>query len=154
MRDFNEADRKKKKGRIQLPENPDNLSAEAQARLEAAVKGAVKEGYVPCPSGWRVAKEQEVSRLAVGATIDRLGIRVSDCQLGCFAVSKTDHLGSVPEPPDAELVSRVEALHTAGELTCANVFALAAECKAKPRSVADAANARGYKLRQCQLGCF
>ena len=154
MRDFNDADRKKKKGRIQLPENPDNLSAEAQARLEAAVKGAVKDGYVPCPSGWRVAKEQGVSRLAVGVAIDRLGIRVSDCQLGCFAVSKTDHLGAVPEPADEELARRVEDLHERGELTCSNVFALAAERKAKPRSVADAANARGHKLRQCQLGCF
>ena len=154
MREFNQADRKKKKGRIQLPENPDNLSADAQARLEAAVKGAVKDGYVPCPSGWRVAREQGVSRLAVGVTIDRLGIRVSDCQLGCFAVSKTDHLGSVPEPADEELARRVETLHARDELTCSNVFALAAERKAKPRSVADAANARGYKLRQCQLGCF
>jgi hypothetical protein len=154
MREFNEADRKKKKGRIQLPENPDNLSAEAQAKLETAVKGAVKDGYVPCPSGWGVAREQGVSRLAVGATIDRLGIRVSDCQLGCFAVSKTDHLGSVPEPTDADLVRRVEDLHETGELTCANVFALAAERQTRPRSVADAANARGYKLRRCQLGCF
>jgi len=101
-----------------------------------------------------VATKQGVSRLAVGATIDRLGIRVSDCQLGCFAVSKTDRLGSAPEPADEELARRVEALHAKGELTCANVFALAAERKAKPRSVADAANARGYKLRQCQLGCF
>ncbi len=154
MRDFNEADRKKKKGRIQLPENPDNLSAEAQARLEVAVKATLKDGYVACPAAWRVAKDQAVSRLAVGVTIDRLGIRVADCQLGCFAVSKTDHLGSVPEPADADLVCRVEDLHERGELTCANVFALAAERKAKPRAVADAANARGYKLRQCQLGCF
>ncbi|MBE0617268.1 MAG: hypothetical protein IH608_05000, partial [Proteobacteria bacterium] len=95
MRDFNDADRKKKKGRIQLPENPDNLSAEALSRLEAAVRAAVRDGCVACPAGWRVAKEQGVSCLAVGVTIDRLGIRVADCQLGCFAVSKTDHLGSV-----------------------------------------------------------
>ncbi len=154
MREFNEADRKKKKGRIQLPENPDNLSANALSGLEAAVKEARKEGYVACPTAWRLAKDQGVSRLAVGVMIDRLGIRVADCQLGCFAVSKTDHLGSAPESADEEVARRVEALHAKNELTCSNIFALAAEREAKPRSVADAANARGYKLRQCQLGCF
>lgn len=47
MRDFNDADRQKKKGRINLPENPDNLSQEALQDLETAVRGAARDGYVP-----------------------------------------------------------------------------------------------------------
>ena len=154
MRDFNDADRKKKNGRIELPDNPSDLSGEALSQLENAVKAAVKNGYVACPSGWKIAKEADVSRLDVGAMIDKLGIRVTDCQLGCFSVSKTPHTGPATEPIDAELARRVEVLHETGELTCPNIFSLAREQNVKPRSVADAANARGYKLRQCQLGCF
>lgn len=154
MRDFNDADRKKKAGRIQLPENPGNLSEEALARLAGAVRGAGKDGGVPCPSAWRVAKDEGVSRLDVGVMIDRLGLRVTNCQLGCFKVEKTSHLGSPTEPFTEETARRVEALNERGELTCARVFELAQELKVKPMSVADAANARGYKLGKCQLGCF
>jgi hypothetical protein len=154
MRAFTDADRQKKKRRIELPENPGNLDPEALSRLEAAVRAKAKEGLVPCPTAWGIAREQGVSRLDVGVRIDKLGFRVSDCQLGCFQVGKTSRLGTAPEPADPELARRVEALYQRGELTCANIFALAGELGVAPRAVADAANARGHKLRQCQLGCF
>ncbi len=154
MRDFGDADRKKKKARIQLPENPGNLSEEALARLETAVRAAAEGGYVPCPVGWRIAKDLGVSRLDVGAMVDRLGIRITDCQLGCFKVGKTPP-GSEPAGPVSDEVARgIEALHGRGELTCSNVFALARDLGVRPLSVAQAANARGYKIRRCQLGCF
>ena len=154
MRDFNDADRTKKSRRIELPENPGNLSEEALSLLEQAVKGAVKEGYLACPAGWRVARDRGVSRLDVGAMMDRLGIRVTDCQLGCFTVSKTAYTGAPAAPLSAEVVRRVEALGAKDELTCASAFALAGELGIAPLSIADAANALGYKIRQCQLGCF
>ncbi len=154
MRAFNDADRKKKRRRIRLPENPGNLSAEELARLETAVKAAMKDGSVACPSGWRVATDLGVSRLDVGAMIDRLGIRVTDCQLGCFKVGKTPFSGEVAEPFGEEVSRGVDALNEKDGLTCSAVFALARDLGAKPRAVSEAANARGYKIRQCQLGCF
>jgi len=154
MREFNDADRKKKKGRIKLPDNPGNLPAAELATLEDAVKDAVKDGYVACPSGWRIARDAGVSRLDVGAAIDRLGIRVTDCQLGCFKVAKTPYAGDATEPAGEDVARRVEALRETDGLTCAKVFELAQELKVKPLSIADAASARGYKIRACQLGCF
>jgi hypothetical protein len=154
MRDFSDADRKKKSGRIQLPENPGKLSDEALVRVEEAVKAAVRDGYLPCPSGWKVAHDLGVSRLDVGAAVDRLGIRVSDCRLGCFKVGKTPFTGEEAVPFSDEVASRVEKLQAEGELTCAKVFDLVSELKTTPAAVAAAANVRGYKIRQCQLGCF
>jgi hypothetical protein len=154
MRDFNDADRKKKNLRIRLPDNPGKLSGEVLSRLEDAVKAVGKEGHIACPAGWKLAKNVGVSRLDVGAMIDKLGLRVTDCQLGCFKESKTPHAGSVTEPVGEEVARCVEALQEEGELTCPNVFALAGELNVKPLSVVGAANVRGYKLRQCQLGCF
>ncbi|GAB4286669.1 MAG: hypothetical protein Kow0092_40080 [Deferrisomatales bacterium] len=154
MRDFNDADRTKKKRRIQLPENPGNLSEEALGRLEGAVRAAAREGYLACPAGWKIAADQGVSRLDVGAMMDRLGLRVTDCQLGFFQVDKTPYAGEGREPAGEELARRVAELDERGELTCSSVFALARELGVKPRTVADAANAGGHKIRQCQLGCF
>jgi hypothetical protein len=154
MRDFSDADRTKKSRRIRLPDNPGNLAEEALSRLEKAVMAAVKDGCVACPAGWKVARDAEVSRLDVGAMIDRLGIRVADCQLGCFKVSKTPYDGTETESCGEEVIRRVAALGARGELTCASAFALAGELNVKPMSVADAANALGFKVRQCQLGCF
>lgn len=154
MRDFGDADRNKKSGRITLPDNPGNLPEEALSQLERAVKAAVRDGYVSCPAGWKIARNAGVSRLDVGAMIDRLGIRVTECQLGCFKVEKTAFTGQATEPFSEELARRVEALGENGELTCAGAFDLAHELKVKPMAVADAANVRGYKIRKCQLGCF
>jgi hypothetical protein len=154
MREFNDADRKKKSRRIRLPDNPGKLYGEALARLESAVKAAVRDGYVPCPSGWKIAKDAGVSRLDVGAMLDRLGIRVTECQLGCFKVSKTPYTGSATEPFGEVVAQRVEELRERGKLTCPNLFALAGELGIEPRSAAEAANVRGYKIGKCQLGCF
>lgn len=154
MREFTDADRTKKRGRIQVPENPGNLPAEALARLEEAVRAAVKDGYVACPSAWGVAADLGVSRLDVGAMIDKLGIRVANCQLGCFKVDKTARGAAEAGPFDDEVARRVAALAERGELTCPNVFALARELGVKPLAVADAANVGGFKLGGCQLGCF
>jgi hypothetical protein len=154
MRDFNEADRKKKSSRINLPENPGNLSAEDLCELENTVKAAVEDGYLPCPAGWRIAVDAGVSRLDVGAIIDKLGVRITACQLGCFTVEKTPSAGSLTEPLREDVARRVEALHEKGELTCSSVFALARERNVALMSVANAANLGGYKIRRCQLGCF
>jgi len=154
MRDFNDTDRKKKGGRIKLPDNPGNLPEEALSQLENAVKAAVKDGYLTCQSGWRVARDAGVSRLDVGAMIDKLGIRVTGCQIGFFQVAKTPSAGLAAGALNEEIVRCVEALGEKNDLTCTSVFALAGELNVTPMTVADAANARGYKIRQCQLGCF
>ncbi|MBN2438038.1 MAG: hypothetical protein JXL20_05490 [Deltaproteobacteria bacterium] len=154
MRDFNDADRMKKSRRIRLPDNPGNLTREILSRLQDAVKAAGKDGHIACHAGWKLAKETGIPRLDVGVMIDKLGLRVTDCQLGCFKVDKTPYTGSATGSIGEEIASRVLALHDKGELTCYNAFALARELNVKPMSIADAANVQGYKFRQCQLGCF
>lgn len=154
MRNFDDADRQKKSGRTQLPENPANLSEEILAQLESSVRASLRDGYVPCPAAWKIAKDAGVPRRAVGAVTDRLGVRVTDCQLGCFKVDKTPFEGSGNVNVDENIARRVETLQENSELTCANVFELARELNVKPMTVADVINVRGYKIRQCQLGCF
>jgi len=131
MRYFDEADQKKKNARIQIQENPGNLSKGVISQLEDTVKSSLKEGYLPCAVAWKIAKEANVPKIAVGEITDRLGIRITNCQIGCFKVNKTIH-----------------------DNTCTNVFDLARQFKLKPIDVANEVNIRDFKIHDCQLGCF
>ncbi len=154
MRSFGEADRKKKKTRIQLQENPGKLSNEVLSQLKDTVKASLKDGYLPCAVAFKIAKEAQVPKLAVGEMTDRLGIRVTNCQLGCFKIDKTIHDNPAQEDLDAGIASKLNALRENNELTCANVFGLAQQLKSTPMAIADAANLLDLKIHNCQLGCF
>lgn len=153
-RDFNEQDKEKKRARIQLPENPANLPEETLEELEAAVIAALREGYLPCPVAWRIAKDFNIPRIAVGAVMDKRGVRVTDCQIGFFRVDKTPYTGNAPEQPSAELAAGLRELDASNRMTCSSVFELARQVKTTPLKVAEAANILGLKIRSCQLGCF
>ena len=154
MRSFGEADRKKKKTRIQLQENPGKLSNEVLSQLEDTVKVSLKDGYLPCAVAFKIAKEAQVPKVAVGEMTDRLGIRITNCQIGCFKVDKTIHDNSAHEDLDDRIISKLKALEENNELTCAKVFDLAQQLQSTPVAIADAANLRNLKIRNCQLGCF
>lgn len=154
MRDFNQADRKKKTSRIQVRENPANLSKEKLSELESKVKESLKEGYLACPVAWKIAKDEGVPKIAVGEIADRLGIRVTDCQLGCFKVEKMVYDNPDHKPIDSKIVTELEKLIERNELTCPKVFELARKYKVKPLDIANEVSARGLKFLECQLGCF
>ena len=154
MRSFSEADRKKKKTRIQLQENPGKLSNEVLSQLADMVKASLKDDYLPCAVAFKIAKEAQVPKVAVGEMIDRLGIRVTNCQIGCFKVEKTIHDNSTHQALDDRIVSKLNALKENNELTCANVFDLAQRLKSTPMVIANVANLRDLKIYNCQLGCF
>jgi hypothetical protein len=154
MRDFNEVDKAKKSERIRLNENPANLPADKLAELETAVKASLKDGYLSCPVAWSIAKKAGVPRIAVGAITDKLGLRITDCQLGCFKVEKTPYDGSVPQEVEAKLATSLEELVEGNKITCVAAHELARELKVAPMAVAEAMNIKGMKIRDCQLGCF
>jgi hypothetical protein len=154
MRDFNEADRKNKTTRIRIKENPANLSPEQLSKLEDKVKGSLKEGHLSCPVAWRIAGDAGVSKIAVGEIADRLSIRVTNCQLGCFKVEKMIYDNPDHKHIDSEIIDVLERLIADDQLTCTKVFELARQYRVKPLDIANEVSARGLKFRECQLGCF
>ncbi len=157
MRSFGEPDRKKKIARIQLQENPGNLSKEVLSQLEDTVKASLKDGYLPCTVAWEIAREANIPKVAAGGITDRLGIRITDCQIGCFKVDKTPYDSSVPtvhKNIDGEIITMLETLQENDQLTCTKMFDLAHQFKLKPMVIANEANVRDLKIHGCQLGCF
>ena len=154
MREFNQADKKRKKARREIPENPAGLSPEKLAQIEESVKLSLKDGYLACPIAWTLAKKTGVPRIAVGAMVDKLGYRITDCQLGCFKVDKTLYSEPPRESLDPEMVSEIEKLGNDKQLTCEKAFELASKYRQKPMVIGNEASARNMKIRNCQLGCF
>jgi len=154
MRDFNEGDRKKKSARIQIQKNPGNLSEESLSELESVVKASLKDGYLSCPVAWGIARKSNVPKIVVGEITDRLGIRITNCQLGCFKIEKTPYDNSSYSNIDGEICNILKELHETDQLTCAKAFELARQFKLKPIVIANETSARSLKIRGCQLGCF
>lgn len=50
-------------------------------RLATAAAG---EHGLTCAAAWQVAREQRIGRLRVAGAAQSMGLRVADCQLGCF----------------------------------------------------------------------
>ena len=154
MRDFNNVDRLKKDQRIKLPENPANLPEKTVRWLEGEVKLRLKNGYLSCPTAWKIARDAGVPRIAVGAVTDSLGVRVTDCQLGCFKVDKTPFRNRDVPPVPETVMRRLASFAADGSLTCYDAFQLARELGVKPAVIADAVNLSSLKIYRCQLGCF
>jgi hypothetical protein len=151
---FTEADKKHKQARIQIQENPGDLSKEMLQQVGDLVKASLQDGNLRCAAAFRIAQQANVPKIAVGEVTDRLGIRITNCQIGCFKVHKTIHDDLVEKKIDDKIINMLETLSKKNELTCANVFELALQLKLTPMAIADVANLRNLKIHCCQLGCF
>jgi hypothetical protein len=52
--------------------------------LETALAAGARAGRIPCGEVFRVAAAQGVPVAEAGRAVQRLGIRITGCQLGCF----------------------------------------------------------------------
>jgi hypothetical protein len=154
MRDFNESDKKKKQGRIQITENPTNLSKETIFQLEDEIKNSSRDGHLPCGTAHRIAQDANVPKIAVGALSDKLGVRITNCQIGCFKVDKNLHVNLDKTKRDDNILAMLDTLNKTNKLDCAGVFEIAGELKLVPMAIADVANSHDLRIRHCQLGCF
>jgi hypothetical protein len=52
--------------------------------LEVEIRAACAEGRLPCAAAWDLAGARGLPRLVVGSVAETLGLRIAQCQLGCF----------------------------------------------------------------------
>ena len=57
-----------------------------ELELLVAAMSVEKDGRrtMPCPVAFKLAAEHDVGLLDIGRACNRLGIQISQCQLGCF----------------------------------------------------------------------
>lgn len=54
------------------------------AELEKKIMESLVDGKLPCPAAFKIAREMKVTTGEIGETCNRLRLKVSACQLGCF----------------------------------------------------------------------
>ena len=52
--------------------------------LEEEMRASLVNGKLPCATAFKIAKKLKVSPKQVGDAANRLNIKISSCQLGCF----------------------------------------------------------------------
>jgi hypothetical protein len=53
-------------------------------QLERILKSEAQDNRISCSTALDAARQAGVSPATVGALLDKLGIRITRCQLGCF----------------------------------------------------------------------
>jgi hypothetical protein len=53
-------------------------------QLESRIKSSLINDRLPCPAAFQIAKDLNLELKDVGEAIDKLGIKVNECQLGLF----------------------------------------------------------------------
>ncbi|MFO7951729.1 MAG: hypothetical protein R6U91_02830 [Bacillota bacterium] len=52
--------------------------------LQERIKEEAKENRLPCARAFQIASEVGVSTAEVGETCNEMGVKIVNCQLGCF----------------------------------------------------------------------
>jgi hypothetical protein len=65
-------------------QGPSAAAPTPQGPLELALAAAAGGGRIGCATVFRVAAAQGVPAAEAGRAVQRLGIKITGCQLGCF----------------------------------------------------------------------
>jgi hypothetical protein len=52
--------------------------------LNVEITAALVDGRLPCASAWSIAAKLHIAKMEVAAACDKLGLKISRCQLGAF----------------------------------------------------------------------
>ena len=58
--------------------------ATKDSKLEETIKASLVNGRLPCPVAFKISADLGVSKSDIGDMANKLDIKISGCQLGCF----------------------------------------------------------------------
>jgi hypothetical protein len=58
--------------------------APQQPGLEQTIRDSLLDGKLPCSKAWEIAKNHDLSKMAVSGICEHLKIKIKPCQLGAF----------------------------------------------------------------------
>ena len=122
--------------------------------LEEKVTASLVDGKLSCPIAFNIAKELKVSHKKIGKVADEFGIKITECQLGCFKPDKTTYHDTSSIDMNSTLAKEVKESLVGGYLPCAVAFQVAKKLKVTPEEIRDAADKLKLLVVRCQLGCF
>ncbi len=128
--------------------------AVSQAAASAASAASTEAGKLSCAGALGLARKLDTEAGEIGEAANGSGIRIVDCQLGCFEVAKATHDDLVNYQAPAAIAEEIAGSLVNGHLPCPVAFEVSRKLKVTPRQVGDAATKIDTKISRCQLGCF
>ena len=55
-----------------------------EEEISLKIRAATKDGKLPCAMAMKIAVENKISNKQMGELLNRLKIKIAQCQLGCF----------------------------------------------------------------------
>jgi hypothetical protein len=123
-------------------------------RIAVAIQEQVREGTLRCAAAFHIAKELNVTPLAVGEAADELEVRLSHCQLGLFGYGEQKSIVEPAEQVSPELERAIREELVEGRLPCAAAWDIAARLDISRLDVANAVEKLEIRIGPCQLGAF
>ena len=122
--------------------------------IAGAIHEQAREGTLSCAAAFRIAKDLGVMPLAVGQTVDALGVRLVRCQLGLYGYGEQKSVVTPAEEVSPELEQAIQEGLILGRLPCAVVWAIAVRFGMPKMHVANSVEKLEVRIAQCQLGAF
>ena len=126
-------------------------------KIDQAIQNALVEGQLPCAAAFVIAQSLGVDPLQVGQAADRLGVRLSKCQLGLFgygpkAEGKHRRVKPLKDVP-LDLAEAIRGhVQSDGKVNCVDAWTIAGEFHLTRQFVSNAVEGLGIRIRLCQLG--
>jgi len=65
-------------------DNESTKISDTERILEGELKASLVDGRLPCAVAFKISRKLKVSPRKVGDMANRLNVKISNCQLGCF----------------------------------------------------------------------
>jgi hypothetical protein len=136
------------------PNQPTLPDSQLGQKLEQSLAPFADRGGISCARAHQLATGLKVSPLTVGEALDRLGIKIRQCQLGLFGHEPESRI--VPEgvhvPP--RLKEAITSRQRDSRLSCLEAWNLAAEFGLSRLDICGACEKLSIRISRCQLGAF
>ena len=123
-------------------------------RIEKAMKERCRNQEISCFRAFEIAERLNVKPMEVGRTADLMNIRLVKCQLGLFGYQPENKIVKAEETSNRALQDAVADSSENNRLTCEKAWQIADQLNISKRKVSNVSQARGIKIKSCQLGAF
>ncbi len=117
-----------------------------------------EKGVLPCPVAFYIASLLSIAPIEVGKCATEMKIKITQCQLGLFGYGRKGFsnykvIGKKVEVPES-FNALLEKASDNKRISCADLWQIAMDLGITKFEAGNAADALGYKIRPCALGCF
>jgi len=124
--------------------------------IESTILSVLRDAKLPCAFAFRIAKDNGWTPAQVGREADRLGVRISRCQLGLFGYEVFRQKGIIHTLGDVpgDVTVSLRAASVNDQISCEALWRIGKEHGLPRVAMACAAETLDLRVAPCQLGCF